>query len=53
MDFLPGLKTKIAAVGLFGLGLYQLSQGQFEAGVTSITAALGLFGLRQAIDRPA
>lgn len=51
MDFLAGYRTYIAAVGLVGLGLYQLSQGQIEAALESFAQALGLFGLRAAIGR--
>lgn len=44
-----GYKTYVAAAGLAGLGLYQLSQGDIQAGIQSIFGALGAFGLRSAI----
>lgn len=50
-DFLAGYKTYIAAAGLFGLGVYQLSQGQFDAAVHTIMLALAAYGGRQAISR--
>lgn len=46
-----GYRTYIAAAGLVGLGLYQLSQGQLDAAVQSFAQALGLFGLRAAVGR--
>ena len=49
MNTLEGWKTYIAAAGLFGLGIYQITQGQIEAGLASLGQALGLFGLRRAI----
>lgn len=48
---LAGYRTYIAAAGLVGLGLHQLSQGQVDAALQSFVQALGLFGLRQAIGR--
>ena len=35
-------KTFIAGIGLIGLGIYQVSQGQLEAGLASVTAGVGL-----------
>jgi len=51
MDFLPGFKTNLAALGLAGLALYQFSIGDYPAAVQSLMAALAAFGLRQAIQR--
>jgi hypothetical protein len=51
MSFLSGYKTIIAAIGLLGLGVYQVSQGNTEAGFQSIAAALAAFGLRSAIAK--
>jgi hypothetical protein len=48
---LNGFKTYIAAIGLIGLGLWQLSQGQVEAGFASILSGLAMLGLRQAVGR--
>ena len=49
MNALEGWKTYVAAAGLCGLGIYQITQGQIEAGLASLGQALGLFGLRRAI----
>jgi hypothetical protein len=49
MTFLEGYKTYIAALGFLGLGIYQMTQGDMQAGIKSITNALMAFGLRQAI----
>ena len=51
MDILPGWKTYLAAAGLFGLAVYQFSQGDLGAAWQSLMAALAAFGLRTAIDR--
>jgi hypothetical protein len=49
MAFLTGYRTYVAAAGLLGLGIYQITQGQIEAGLASLGQALGLFGLRKAL----
>lgn len=46
---LTGYKTYIAAAGLFGLALYQASQGNLEAAIQSALGALTALGLRNAI----
>lgn len=51
LSFLDGWKTYIAALGLLGLGVYQMSQGQFEVAMQSIMAAFAAFGLRKALER--
>jgi len=55
MNFLlklfEGKKTNLAAVGLIGLALYQLSQKQYEAAMQSFFASLAAFGLRSAISK--
>jgi len=48
---MSGLKTIAAAIGLLGLAVYQLTQGQYEQGVQSLLAALAAFGLRHAISK--
>ena len=50
MDFLTGFKTYIAAAGLVGLSVYQVSIGDFETGVQTLLAALAVFGLRKAVN---
>lgn len=52
LDWLPGWKTYVAGVGLIGLGLYQFSQGEFQAAIVSFTAGLGLLSARRAVNRP-
>jgi hypothetical protein len=47
---LSGWKTYLAAAGLVGLAIYQVSQGQIEPAVQSILAALAAVGLRSAIS---
>jgi uncharacterized membrane protein YjjP (DUF1212 family) len=49
LDFGSGWRTYLAAAGLFGLALYQLSQGEFQSAVESFLAALAVFGIRRAI----
>lgn len=51
IDPLSGLKSMIAAAGLFGLGLYQFSQGNYAVAFQSIMAALAVFGVKAAISR--
>jgi len=46
---LEGYKTYLACAGLFGLALYQLSQGQFEQAGQSFLAAMAAYGLRSAM----
>ena len=51
--FLTGWKTYIAAAGLFGLALYQFSQGQFGAAFQSIMGSVAAVGVKHAISRQA
>lgn len=46
---LTGYKTYLAAAGLVGLGIYQLSQGDIQGAIHSFGEALAAFGLRVAI----
>ncbi len=50
-DILPGWKTYLAAIGLLGLSVYQLSVGDLAAAVQNFVAALAAFGVRNAITR--
>lgn len=50
-SFLEGYKTYFAAAGLFGLSLYQFTQGQFDVATQSLMAALAAFGLKDALAR--
>jgi hypothetical protein len=46
-----GYKTYLAALGLFGLAVYQLSQGDYPAAVQNVLAALAATGLRHAVGK--
>jgi hypothetical protein len=46
---LNGYKTYLAAAGLIGLSVYQLSQGQVEQAIQNLLAGLAAFGLRNAL----
>jgi len=50
MTILSGWKTYLAAAGLFGLAIYQLSTGSYDAAWQSLLAALAAAGLRHAIS---
>jgi len=50
-DVLPNMKTVLAAAGLFGLAVYQASQGDYIHAIQSALAALAVFGVRVAIAR--
>lgn len=49
MKFLDGYRTYIAAIGSFSLGIYRLTQGDYEGGVASISLAIGMIGIHEAI----
>ena len=51
LELLSGHKTYIAAAGLLGLAVYQLSQGDLTAAYQSVMAALGAAGLRHSIAK--
>jgi hypothetical protein len=48
---LNGWKTYSAAAGLFGLAVYNFSQGDYGTGWTNLMAALAVFGVRNAMAR--
>lgn len=48
---LNGYKTYVAAAGLFGLAVYQLSQGQLDVAMQTLLGALAAVGLRHAITK--
>lgn len=48
LEYLAGVRTYVAALGLLGLGLSQFAAGSYDAAATSILAALALVGLRDA-----
>ena len=50
LGVLNGYKTYIAAAGLLGLGVFQLSTGQIPLGIQTIFSALATAGLRNAIS---
>lgn len=49
--FIDGYKTYLASVGLFGLALYQFSQGQYDVAFQSLMAALTAFGIKSALTK--
>lgn len=49
-SFASGFKTVVAAVGMVALGVYLVTQGQYENGVSQIMLGLAAFGLRAAVD---
>lgn len=52
LDFFgSGWKTYVAGIGLIGLGVYQISQGQYEAALQSIAAGIAALGLRHAVEK--
>ena len=48
LKFLSGKKTYLSALGFVAMGIFQITQGQNERGLESITAALTVVGLRHA-----
>lgn len=51
LAFLDGYKVYSAAAGLFGLALYQFSQGQYDVAFQSLMAALTAFGIKSALTK--
>jgi hypothetical protein len=51
LALLSGYKTYLAAVGLVGLAVYQISQGQIETALQSFLAAVTATGLRHAVAK--
>jgi hypothetical protein len=49
LGVLNGYKTYIAAAGLVGLGVFQLSTGQIPLGLQTLFSAMTVAGLRGAI----
>lgn len=53
MNVLNGYKTYLAAAGLFGLAIYQFSQGNIDGAIQSALGGLTALGLRSAIAKAA
>jgi len=51
LALLSGYKTYIAAAGLAGLAVYQLSQGQLEPALQSLLGSSTAVGLRHAVAK--
>lgn len=51
MNILQGWRTYIAAAGLFGLAVYNFSQGDYPTAWTNLMAAIATFGVRNAMAR--
>jgi len=49
--FLEGKKTYIAAIGLLGLALYQVTIADYAPAIETFMAALAAFGIRHAMSR--
>jgi len=49
MTFLAGYRTYIAAIGLLGLAVHQLTEGQVDKALESFFLALAAFGIRKAL----
>ena len=48
---MSGWKTWIAVAGAVGLGVYKLSQGDVEGGITAIVGGLSLLGIGHKLDK--
>jgi hypothetical protein len=53
LKLVDGYKTYLAAAGLVGLAIFQVSTAQYAAAVQSLLAALTAAGLRNAITKAA
>lgn len=51
LSWLSGIKTYIAGIGLVGLGIHQLSQGDIQVGIESIAAGLAIIGIGHKIEK--
>lgn len=50
LNFLDGYRTYIGAAGLFGMGVYRLSEGDYSQAVTDFSLALAALGIRTKLD---
>ena len=48
-----GWKTWLAAIGTAALGVVEIVDGNVEAGITKLVAAVGLIGLGNKLDKAA
>jgi len=53
VSFLNGYKTYLSALGLLGLGVFQLTQGNIPGGIQSLLAAATAASMRHAIAQSA
>lgn len=51
LNLFDGYKTYLAGVGLFGLALYQFTQGDLNQAFETFFLGLSAFGLRHAITK--
>ncbi len=49
LGMLSGYRTYIAAAGLFGLGIYQISIGEIDLGIQTLLSACAAAGVRKAV----
>lgn len=50
LNALAGVRTYVAAAGLFGLSVSQFADANYDAAVASLMAALALVGIRAKLD---
>ena len=51
LQLLDGYKTYLAAAGLFGLALWQFSQGDLPGAMQSFLGGLAALGIRHALAK--
>ena len=53
LTWLDGYKTYLGGLGMIGLGVYQLSQGEIQAGLQSLAEGLAVIGIGHKIAKAA
>ncbi len=48
---MKGFKTWIAVIGLTGLGVYEITQGNIAGGIERIIAALAMVGIGHKVEK--
>ena len=51
LGMFSGFKTYIAGVGLIALGVYQMTQGDYQTGMQTIAAGLAVFGVGHKLEK--
>ena len=52
-ETMKGWKTWVGAAGMAIVGIYEISEGQVELGVSKIALALGMIGLGHKVEKNA